>query len=498
MKMRYNIFLTGPAGSGKTFVLNEYIRFLKKEKTAVAITASTGLAATHIGGMTIHSWCGMGVKEFLNQNDLKKLSRNGRVKKRMKKTEVLIIDEISMLHAFQLDMVDQICRHFKDPFLPFGGMQVVLCGDFFQLPPIQRDRSKQVQFVFGSQVWNKANMHICYLDEQHRQKDSRMTELLNGIRAGEVEQDSINNLTERLNIDFEGDEEPLRLHTHNVDVDRINISELGKINSPSKRYHMHVEGNEKLAETLKGGCLAPEELVLKQGAKVMFVKNNFDAGYINGTTGIVVGFDEESKIPIVQKADGKKITAHPEEWIFEDQEVVLARIKQIPLRLAWAITVHKSQGMSLDFVEIDLSRAFEFGMGYVALSRVRTLDGMRLLGINEMSLIVNPDIIAMDKDLQIESEKFSQELAVITQQEKEEQQKRFLKKENSKKVGGEKAYDVGEVRKTFQQAYMPWTKEDDLLLAKLFDGGRSIEELAKHFKRKNGAIRSRIEKIIGK
>jgi hypothetical protein len=166
---------------------------------------------------------------------------------------------------------------------------------------------------------------------------------------------------------------------------------------------MQTHGIPTLVDKLKSGCLAPENLELKMGAVVMFVKNNFKENYVNGTLGKVVGFDEDSGFPIIETFKGDIIEAKRERWEVEDSGGVIAAISQIPLRLAWAITVHKSQGMSLDCAEIDLSRTFEYGMGYVALSRVRSLSGLKLLGINDMALEVNSKMIEFDEEFRARS-----------------------------------------------------------------------------------------------
>jgi len=507
LKTGRNVFLTGPAGSGKTYVLNLYINYLKEHSITPSITASTGIAATHIGGITIHSWSGMGVRENLDQLAFKKIARNSRFRTRMNKAKVLIIDEISMLHAHQLDMVDEICRHFKNPSLPFGGLQLILCGDFFQLPPVQKSSFERARFAFESRAWTGADMTICHLDEQHRQNDERMLDILNGMRRSEVEEYMWEILGERIDAELEHGAKPTRLYTHNADVDRINLLELQKIPQKPFGYRMQTEGHEKLVDFLKNGCLAPEELTLKVGAQVMFVKNNFDVGFVNGTTGMVVGFDDASKMPIVRTNQGATIVAAPEMWMIEEDDKILASVKQVPLRLAWAITVHKSQGMSLDSVEIDLTKAFEYGMGYVALSRARTLEGMRLLGLNEMSLLVNPAVMEFDQELIERSKQFEREFKEFAAADIQKQQNEFIGVRNEKKKDTrkdspednkkekEKSDYFAEIRKTHAQAYMPWTEEADQKLTELFEQGKRVSELAVIFERNPGAIRSRLKKL---
>ena len=398
LKLGHNVFLTGPAGSGKTYLLQQYIDYLKKHNIGVAITASTGIAATQMNGQTIHSWSGMGISDTFSEADFTKLKNRHYHAQRFKKTKVLIIDEVSMLHAHQLDIVNSICKKFKEPFLPFGGLQVILCGDFFQLPPITKF-GEEARFVHQSEAWEEMSPKVCYLEEQHRQEDRQMLQILNDIRSQSCDAKTKSLLSSRENKSIKNKITPTKLYTHNANVDVINNLELQKIAGEAEVFRMKTSGIEHLVNAVKKGCLAPETLVLKKGAVVMFVKNNFERGYVNGTLGTVIDFDMKS-MPIVRTTTGKRIVAIPEKWSIEENDAPLATITQVPLRLAWAITVHKSQGMTLDAVEMDLSKSFEYGMGYVALSRVRTLAGIKLLGINDIALAVNPKIFALDKELE--------------------------------------------------------------------------------------------------
>jgi ATP-dependent DNA helicase PIF1 len=394
-----NVFLTGPAGSGKTFVLNKFAEYLKKNKIKAAITASTGIAATHLGGLTIHSWAGIGIKENLTKSDIKEIMWNEKVVERISSAEVLIIDEISMLPPNVLVMVDQVCREVRHSIEPFGGLQFVACGDFFQLPPVVRDGGEK-KFAFESAAWQKADLQICYLEEQHRQEDADYLKILNEIRDDKVSAWAREKLAGRLQQNISGWEKPTKLYTHNIDVDLINKKELGKIIAKPKTYEMSSRGAKNLVENLKRGCLAPEELVLKVGAVVMFVRNKFSGNtpvYVNGTMGRVAGFDG-SNMPIIQTRAGK-VEVGRSTWSIEVNGETKAEISQLPLKLAWAITIHKSQGLSMDCAEIDLSKCFEPGMGYVALSRVRTLDGLKLLGLNDLSLRVSERILEFDKKI---------------------------------------------------------------------------------------------------
>ena len=314
-----------------------------------------------------------------------------------------------MLHAHQLDIVNAICKKFKEPFSPFGGLQVILCGDFFQLPPVT-GYGKEAKFVIESDAWKEMNPMVCYLEEQHRQEDKQMLKILNDIRSRSCNQKTLDLIISRQSKSIKNDITPTRLYTHNINVDVINNQELKKIKEDARVFEMTSRGNDFVAAAIMKGCLAPQTLALKKEAVVMFVKNNCERGYVNGTLGKVTGFDAAG-MPIVKTFAGKTIIATPEKWSIEEDEKALASISQVPLRLAWAITIHKSQGMTLDAVEMDLSKSFEYGMGYVALSRVRTLAGIKLLGINDIALEVNPKVHEFDKTLEALSEKNVKELS---------------------------------------------------------------------------------------
>ena len=451
LKTGANVFLTGQAGSGKTYTLTQYIIYLRKNKLGVAVTASSGIAASHMEGKTIHSWAGIGIKDKMSDDDLRKLFNIERLNEQFRNTKVLIIDEISMLHSYRLDLVERVARMMKGNFEPFGGMQIILCGDFFQLPPVSRDEDSAQYFAFKSNTWGNINIRTCYLSTQHRQNDMAYLSVLNDIRNNTVTQSTIDILKPRYQASLEG-KAHTRLYTHNLDVDAINEFELGSINEEPHVFHMQESGDAKLVKQLKKDCLAPAELTLKKGAIVMFVKNNFDRGFVNGTLGIVREFDE-GNMPIVRTRNGTDIIALPESWRYVEDDVEKAKISQIPLRLAWAITVHKSQGMSLDAAEVDLSKAFEPGMGYVALSRLRTLDGLRLMGVNDKAFEVDQEVLAFDKELHALSDSEKARIRGFSGAELKGMQDSFLGKEVPTTTG--KAYSVAEIRGTHPNAYDP-------------------------------------------
>ena len=397
LKLGQNIFLTGPAGSGKTYVLNQYIDYLKRNKVEVGVTASTGIAATHLGGITIHSWSGLGIKDHLTDEDLVNLLMKTYLRTRFNKTSVLIIDEVSMLHAHQLDLVNKVCQVMRENTRPFGGIQLILCGDLFQLPPVTKGNTPSY-FVTAATCWNDAGIKVCYLEEQFRQTDANLGSILNAIRYNEVDEDVFLALQERFNKKIHGLENPTKLYSHNIDVDSVNTLELAKIKDEGHVFDMRSTGHPQIIETLTKGCLAPQRLTLKIGAMVMFVKNNFDKGYVNGTIGTVIDWDNDG-FPIIQTLDRRVIYTEIASWKVEEDGATKAELIQLPIRLAWAITIHKSQGMSLDAAEIDLSKSFVPGMGYVALSRVRTLEGLTLKGMNNTALRINEQVLDLDESL---------------------------------------------------------------------------------------------------
>lgn len=437
LKTGANVFLTGEPGSGKSHMVNRYVAYLRSCGVEPSITASTGIAATHIGGMTIHSWSGIGVRSKLTSHDLDFLMDKDRLVKRLRAARVLIIDEVSMLSGDTLGVVEQVCRALRDSGEPFGGLQVVLVGDFFQLPPVmpraEQEAVKSISldggdwspFAFMGTAWEKAAPVVCYLTEQHRQEDPAFLRALSAIRKGEVTDEVRQCFTDRC-IEPPAEVEHTKLYTHNFAVDRLNDARLATLPGERRDFAMTASGAPGIVEGLKRGCLSPETLSLKIGAKVMFTKNSPEGKFVNGTTGEVTGFSRVNGNPHVTTTNGRIIEAELAEWSIFDGMKPLGMIKQIPLRLAWAITIHKSQGMSLDAAIIDLASAFEFGQGYVALSRVRTLAGLYLLGYNERALEVHPDVFARDVLFRAQSEEARYEFAALGEEALAQKHAQFI------------------------------------------------------------------------
>lgn len=513
LKTGAHVFLTGEAGSGKTYTINQYTDYLREHEIDFAVTASTGIAATHIHGMTIHSWSGIGVQSELDDQALKHIAENRYVSKRIKKAKVLIIDEVSMLDGRILTLVERVCRKVRKVQLPFGGLQVVLVGDFFQLPPVSGKKNQAAnavsEFAFDAEIWNVLRPTVCYLTEQHRQEDSAFLSILSAIRRNEFDETHFESIRERFITAEELPDDMTRLYSHNANVDTLNATELKKLSGKTHAYTMALRGPEALTSALVRGCLSPERLELKIGAAVMFTKNNAGGGYVNGTLGTVIGFTNEKKYPIVKTTDGLKIETEPAEWTIAEGDEVFAKITQIPLRLAWAMTIHKSQGVSLDAAVMDLSQTFEYGQGYVALSRVRTLSGVHLLGVNARAFQVHPIVLAEDERFRAASERAEAEYARLSPERIAEMERNFIiicdgkqkriKKEKKvkkiKKTAATEPDGFATLREKHPQAYRPWTDEEEERLKKMFERGKQMKELCEKLGRQPGGIRSRLKKL---
>lgn len=384
-----NIFFTGSAGTGKSFLLRRIISALPPDVTVA--TASTGVAACHIGGITLHQFAGIGLGTASLDRCYEMASRRATL---WRKTKHLIIDEISMIDADYFDKVEAVARHIRRNDRPFGGIQLILCGDFFQLPPVSKDNS--AKFCFQSSAWYKC-VHFNYeLRIVHRQKDSEFISILNNIRIGRVTDEIAETLkaTAKQKIEDNGIL-ATRLCSHINEAEDINEFQLNELKGESKVF-IAQDSDPSMTATINQQLTVPDKLVLKIGAQVMLLKNiNVSKGLVNGARGVVLKFDQN--VPVIQFKSGVQHHATLEKWAIKTNLGTVVQRKQIPLKLAWAFSIHKSQGLTLDCVEMCLSRVFNAGQAYVALSRAQSLQSLRVLDFNSQQVWAHTDVLKFYK-----------------------------------------------------------------------------------------------------
>ncbi len=404
---RESLFISGLAGSGKTTIINRFIELLDAEYDGafnVAVTASTGIAATLIGGTTIHSWGGLGIStEPFDKKNIEPFMW-GRAKN-LTTADVLIIDEISMMPAHLFTKLDAALKYFRKSKEPFGGIQMVLIGDFLQLPPVVGRDGSDVdnRFAIETAAWKESSIEYCFLDKAYRATDDRLKRVLLEISAGRVSQTTRELLQTRRTATPHPNIVYTTLFTTNQNVDRFNMEELGKNSNPMiKMSYIPVMGNAKdINDTLKKHGI-PEEVHLKVGATVLLTKNTMTASGLiaNGSLGVITSFVSgavvvrfnNGKVHLIPKAVYNNTVR--EEYFDPIKrkkaavDTVIATVEQIPLKLGYAITVHKSQGQTFDGVTLDLSKCFQPGLGYVALSRVRSIDDLIITGFSEKAFQV--------------------------------------------------------------------------------------------------------------
>ncbi len=389
-----NILITGPAGTGKSHAINHLV---KQSDKKFALTASTGIAATHISGSTIHSFCGLTphterahVERMINHTD-----KGDQIKERVKQADVLVIDEISMLSPETLDLIDEVLRCAAEPALPFGGKQLIMAGDFLQIPPVyNKDRRTGLTWAFQAKAWQDASISNVYTNTVYRQDNLVFVNALNEIRQGKCSPEITEMMENRVGAKLETNSKPLKFLPRNNEVDLINAYELNLLGSGEKVYSARIYGvNSWQEKNIRNNCIAPERLALKKDAQVIIIKNNPEGKYCNGSLGRIIRFD--GGFPVVKiERTGKEELFEYSKWETRGPGgQILASFEQIPLKLAYALTIHKSQGMTLDHAEVDPRGIFTEGQLYVALSRVRTLEGLRLLGWHSKYIKANKEAL---------------------------------------------------------------------------------------------------------
>ncbi|XP_005099261.1 ATP-dependent DNA helicase PIF1 [Aplysia californica] len=392
VKKGRSIFFTGSAGTGKSFLLKRIIGALPPNHTFA--TASTGVAACHIGGTTLHSFAGIGSGKAPLQQCIELASRQ-RVAQQWRACKHLIIDEVSMVDGELFDKLENVARVIRKSDQPFGGIQLILCGDFLQLPPVTRPGEIR-RFCFQSEAWQKCLETTMQLTDVKRQADKSFINILQYVRKGmcpDFVSDTLQ-ATKHHIIEKDG-VVATRLCTHKVDVEEINVSSLKELQGESRKFAA-TDSEEGYALHLNTLCPVPASLELKIGAQVMLCKNlDVQRGLVNGARGVVTSYDTKNHgHPVVKFVCGVTEIIKPSRWVFRLSGGNTVVRRQVPLKLAWAISIHKSQGMTLDCVEMSLSRVFETGQAYVALSRAKSLEGLRVLDFSNSCVRADPRVLS--------------------------------------------------------------------------------------------------------
>ena len=407
-----SFFLTGAGGTGKSYVIRSIVEALHREGKDVALTAMTGCAALLLGkgAKTLHSWAGIGLGKESTQTLIVKLRKSFRAKKNWLAADALIIDEVSMMTPDLLDKLEEIGRAIRRSPKSFGGLQIILVGDMYQLPPINKDSENEHHFVFEAAAWKRCIQDSVVLRTVHRQSDPVFLKILDEARAGRLSQASIDILETRRNNDWKRLEiKPTLLFTRRADVEQINMTQLQKCQGPDYSFKVktvqtptmltqHAPDDKAVQWAIekmdKNGSYVPE-LVLRKGAQVMLLTNmDIEHGLVNGSRGVIERFcDGPEGYPMVKFRNGEVIIIPRSPWASEDIDGLTR--EQIPLRLAYAVTIHKAQGATLDCALIDIGdNTFEYGQAYVALSRVRSLDCLYIWDLKPSAFMVHPKVKA--------------------------------------------------------------------------------------------------------
>lgn len=439
-----SVFFTGPAGTGKSVLMRAIITELQNKyghnTDRVAVTASTGLAACNIGGITLHSFSGIGLgKEPANQL-IKKIRRNAKAKQRWMRTKCLIIDEISMVDGQLFDKLSQIGRTIRNNGRPWGGIQLIITGDFLQLPPVPDGEQKESVFAFDASTWETSLDHTIGLTQVFRQKDPEFANMLNEMRIGNITEKTVNAFKALSRpLTFNDGIEGAQLYPTRMQVEASNERRLRELPGEARRFDSLDTGDPAVRDKLLVNMMAPKGIVLKIGAQVMLIKN-LDDTLVNGSLGTVVDFGDQKTMearyamedelggnmakaqkklnqfkheaaasktpqyPVVRfmatNGTSRTIICIPEEWKVElPNGEVQAKRQQVPLILAWALSIHKAQGQTLDRVTVDLGRVFEKGQAYVALSRATTQQGLRVLNFDKSKVMAHPKVVDFYKKL---------------------------------------------------------------------------------------------------
>lgn len=407
-----SVFVTGSAGSGKTAVIKLYFA-LHKDTKNIGLTSTTGTSAILIGGTTLHSFLGIGLAtgtvEKLYHDIMHKKPR--KIRDRWKTLDVLILDEVSMLSVELFEKLEALARSVKKSTKPFGGIQLIFTGDYFQLPAIG-----SVSLVFLSPLWAKCVPHVVYMKHIFRQGESSFKKCLNECRTGEVSEESLELLRSRVDANLRTSNGiiPTKIYSLNRDVDAENDENLAGLRRGDAllQYYEYEREVAVLApkvtnveDRVKKGCTAPEHLTLCVGAQVMLLYNLcLESGLSNGSRGVVTGFtvsvESNVEVPVVAFVGGQEMPVDYVTWVIEEDGNELISVTQIPLKVAYACSIHKIQGITLDLAEVDLKGVFEYGQAYTALSRVRTIEGLTIKNFKKERIMADPEVVKYYKSLE--------------------------------------------------------------------------------------------------
>lgn len=414
-----SIFLTGPGGTGKSFLIKEVYNALP---TQTALTAMTGCAALllHSKAKTLHSWSGIGLGTDAVPLLVGKIKKSRRATLRWLKTDTLVIDEVSMMTPDLFEKLEEIARTIRRNQRPFGGLQIIMVGDFYQLPPVSK--GQDTDFVFESPLWSKLGLITHDLTQIVRQKDEAFQTILNQARCGQLTKESLKILKRRMNLDYKSMEiQPSMLFTRRAEVDTINMNHLRKLGdrktylattifNPLTQTQGLTKDSPEVIQAIQGldkVAAYSVELTLAVGAQVMLLTNmNPGAGLVNGSRGVVIGFERPTKdedkefvivrpsdvlFPVVKFKSCTQIIQH-HDWEVPDMPGI--KRQQLPLKLAYAITIHKAQGATLDCALIDVGgRTFEYGQAYTALSRLKDMESLFIHDIAVDAFRAHPKVV---------------------------------------------------------------------------------------------------------
>ncbi len=387
----HNIYLFGIAGSGKSHVIKHLVTTLPA--TTTGLCSMTGITALNIGGSTLHRWAGIGLGNGSVASILRRLSRQGFTN--IQKCEVLIIDEISMCSAELFELIDGVARNIRCVDKPFGGIQLILCGDFYQLPPVSKKikpDDPDVQMIFESELFKECIAKKIELTTLFRQTDPKLITLLNSIRTNKITRETLETLEFlKRPLDISDGILPTKLYCKNISADIENNVELMKLKQPIHTYDAIDKGQSPWVSQLDTHCIAQSQVKLALGAQVMLLKNDQEnSRLVNEFTEPI---DNEKPLPVVKFASGDTKLIGYSKWSVEDKSgKELASRNQIPLKLAYSITIHKSQGLSIDKLEIKIDDSFSYGQSYVALSRATNFEGLCVIDYDIRNFRINPKV----------------------------------------------------------------------------------------------------------